>query len=107
MLNGDSWDPLKYNVSEVIQQEPFAFLELLGYKIEVLDRAALDKTQILTFFFDRPYFENDEFEVPYLSYKEMLQEFYEFHKLGSNSRKPLESNVDKAIDHVKALDEVK
>lgn len=100
LLDGNSWDPSKFNVSNIIQQESHygSFILLsreISQKIDFANSTILHFTWIL--------------RVRYLvdpGFKDMLRELFDFYKLDFAQRAAMDENIDKAIKHFQAFKEV-
>ena len=100
LLNGDSWDPTKFDVAKIIQQEPYeGLLRMVGFQLKPTYQRSVHN--FLTF--EGP---GKLDELTYPNYKEMLKEMFQFNILTSSNKTPLELNIDKAIENVKVFDQV-
>lgn len=109
-LNGPSWDPSKFNLSKVLQLEPFlGVLNLLDYKFQ--SWANLDgwnKTHAIPSFIKEGIFswENPD-RLTYKHYKQMLVEMFDLATRNYTNREVFEAKIDKAVDRLKSFEEVR
>lgn len=108
-LDGDAWDPSKFNVSRIIEEEPFFGLSLLldydfntGFPPdgwEKYDRIpVLEKKGILSI-------DHNE-KSSYKQYSEMLSEMDRLKLQNTKTRETVEKEIEKAVERLKAFDEV-
>ena len=115
LLNGDSWDPSKYDVAKVIEQESYyGLLSFFGYEIK-----NYNETFTFTYkgLFIRNFFSlnisvyysdySDPDTIIYSQYKFMLNEMFQTYRLGTNERDLLDSKFDRSVERVKVFDNVR
>lgn len=104
-LNGDSWDPEKFNLSRIIELEPaFGVLFLLDYGFQGMspdgrhDLPSLVKQGI--------YFFDSKEKSTYKHYHEMMAEMEQLELQGTSFREAAEININKAVERLQAFDKV-
>ena len=115
LLNGDSWDPSKYDIASVIEQESYyGLLSFFGYEIKKkFGFLTVEFNGLLMRNFDnmnglKDYYDySDPETIIYSQYKFMLNEMFHTYKLGTKERDLLGSKFDKSIERVKVFDNVK
>ena len=109
ILNGDSWDPSQFNLSKIIEHEPFyGVLSLLDYEFKPWSNLdGWNRTPAIPSFIKEGVFSwEDDKRLTFKHYKEMLIEMFNLQTHNSTYRQKLEANIDKAIDRLKTFGEV-
>lgn len=104
-LNGDSWDPEKFNLSRIIELEPrFGTLFLLDFGFQGTspdgrhDLPSLVKEGI--------YFSDSREKSTYKHYNEMMVEMEQLELQGASFREAAEIKISKAVERLQAFDKV-
>lgn len=106
-MDGDSWDPSKFNVSRVLQLEPFHSVRLL------LQYKYIRKKDFVLFYPEykirsgpAQLHNSDLSKVDSKFYKEMLIEMFDYHLRNSTYRRKLDKIFDDSIARKEKFDEV-
>lgn len=104
-LNGDSWDPEKFNLSRIIELEPrFGTLFLLDFGFQGTspdgrhDLPSLVKEGI--------YFSDSREKSTYKHYNEMMVEMEQLELQGASFREAAEIKISKAVERLQAFNKV-
>lgn len=109
LLNGDSWDPTKFNLSKVLETEPYyGVLNLLDYEFTL--KYAPDgwnKSHSIPSIVKEGIFSwESEDRIRFTQYKQMLSEMFELETVSISKREKLEMEIDKAVERLKSFSEV-
>lgn len=110
ILNGDSWDPSQFNLSKIVQHEPYyGVLYLLDYEFKPWSNLeAWNKTHsIPALIKEGIFYIEDPERLTYSHYKEMLVEMFELQKHNSSYKEKYETKIDTAVDNLKKFGEVR
>lgn len=109
-LNGASWDPSKFNVSKIIEQEPyFGTLFLLDYEFTTTpDHEGYNKTHAIPTLIKEGVYSIDEKErATYSHYITMLGEMKDLFKLNTKDREAEEAEIEKAVKRLDTFTKVR
>lgn len=108
-LNGESWDATKFNISKVLQQEPYyGVLTLLDNEFKSWSNPdGWNKSHgIPSLVKEGIYYYEDPERLNYDHYKEMLIEMNELHLANQTFREEQEKEILKAVDRLAAFEKV-
>lgn len=108
-LNGDSWDPNNFNISKVLQQEPYyGVLTLLDNEFKSWSNPeGWNKSHsIPSLVKEGIYYYEDPANLNYDHYKDMLIEMNELHLENQAVREEKEAEIVKAVDRLAAFEKV-
>lgn len=98
-LNGDSWDPTKFNISRIIEIEPYyGVLLLLDFEFKIWD---YERDRVPSLVKEGVYYWNEKEKTNYEHFNVMLKEMHEVHLRNTSHRQFLEDEISKAVDRVK------
>lgn len=109
-LSGDAWDPSKFNVSKVLQLEPYlGVLTLLDYEFKSWSNLeGWNKTHAIPSFIKEGLFSwEDPERLTYKHYKQMLVEMFDLQSQNSAFREAFEEKIDKAVARLEEFEKVK
>jgi hypothetical protein len=98
-LSGDAWDPANFNISKIIEIEPYyGVLLLLDFDFKSWD---FSQDRVPSLVKEGIFYWNEKEKTNYEHFNVMLREMNEVHLLNSSYREALENEISKAVDRVK------
>lgn len=110
LLNGESWDPTKFNLSRILEAEPYyGVLHLLDYEFQTWHQPeGWNKSHAIPSLVKEGVWswEDDERRLNFNHFNQMLKEMYDFESQNSDRRDKLEVEINSAVERLKSFGEV-
>lgn len=108
-LDGDSWNPANFNVSRVLEMEPYyGILFLLDYEFKNWDNPDRENgdNYVISLVKEGLFYWEDR-NLTFDHFTTMLREMHQVHLYNTTYRQTFEDDISKAVERVKAFSSVK
>lgn len=109
-MDGDAWDPESFNISRIIEMEPYyGVLFLLDYEFKTDDNPEKEKDSdhyVISLVKEGLFYWEDR-NLTFDHFTTMLREMHQVHLYNSTYRETFEDDISKAVERVKAFSSVK
>lgn len=104
-LNGDSWDPTKFNISRIIELEPrFGILILLDF--DFMGMSPDGRHDLPSLVKEGIYSTDSKEKETYKHFNEMMAEMEQLELQSASFRDNAELKINKAVERLRAFDKV-